>query len=296
MSTRLPPLKPLPAFEAAARLLSFTEAAEELHVTQAAISHQIKQLEDAMGVRLFRRLNRALLLTEEGQAFAGTVRQALHLIADGVDRAKRQDESGPLNVSCLPSFASAWLVPRLARFRADHPEIDIRLSADYELTDFDAEDIDLAIRWGTGGYNDLHEVRLMTEEVFPVCSPRLLEDPDKPLEKPEDLAHHTLLHDDIRTDWRVWLKAAGVSGLNPDKGPRYNFSNLVLQAAIAGEGVALGRSAIAHDALEQGLLVKPFDFSLPSDFAYWIVCPQDRADRPKIRAFSDWLLREAEIG
>lgn len=295
MATRLPPLKPLPAFEAAARLLSFTDAAEELHVTQAAISHQIKHLEDALGVQLFRRLNRALLLTEEGQAFAGAVRQSLSQIADAADRVKKQDATGALNVSCLPSFASAWLVPRLARFRAGHPEIDIRLSADYELTDFDAEDIDLAIRWGTGGYPDLHEVRMMTEEVFPVCSPRLLRDPEKPLRRPEDLRHHTLLHDDIRTDWRVWLKAAGVEGVNPDKGPRYNFSNLVLQAAIAGEGIALGRSAIAHDALEQGLLVKPFDFSIPSDFAYWIVCPKQRADRPKIRAFSDWLLAEAAL-
>ncbi len=295
MVSRLPPLKPLPAFEAAARLLSFTEAAEELYVTQAAISHQIKQLEDALGVRLFRRLNRALLLTEEGQAFATAVRQSLAQIAAAADRVKRQDATGALNVSCLPSFASAWLVPRLAKFRALHPEIDIRLAADYELTDFTVEDIDLAIRWGTGGYDDLHEIRLMTEEVFPVCSPRLLQDPNRPLVSPSDLQYHTLLHDDIRTDWRVWLKAAQVEGVNPDKGPRYNFSNLVLQAAIAGEGVALGRSAIAHDALEQGLLVKPFDFSIPSDYAYWIVCPKDRADHPKIRAFTAWLLDEASL-
>lgn len=296
MSMRLPPLKPLPAFEAAARLLSFTDAAEELHVTQAAVSHQIKQLEEAMGVRLFRRLNRALQLTEEGQTFLDVVRKALHDIAEGAERVKRQDATGPLNVSCLPSFASAWLVPRLARFRQQHPDIDIRLAADYELTDFDLEDIDLAIRWGTGGYDGLKVVRMMTEEVFPVCSPTLLNDPLKPLKKPEDLAHHTLLHDDIRTDWRVWMRAAEVEGVNPDKGPRYNFSNLVLQAAIAGEGIALGRSAIAHDALEAGLLVKPFDFAIPSDFAYWIVCPEDRAHRPKIQAFSSWLLEEAAKG
>jgi LysR family glycine cleavage system transcriptional activator len=295
MSTRLPPLKPLPAFEAAARLLSFTEAAEELHVTQAAVSHQIRQLEDALGVRLFRRLNRGLLLTEEGQVFAGAVRQALGQIAEAADRAKRQDVTGALNVSCLPSFAAAWLVPRLGRFRSKHPEIDVRLSADYELTDFEAEDIDLSIRWGTGGYPGLHEVRLMTEEVFPVCSPRLLEDPERPLREPADLAHHTLLHDDIRTDWRVWLKAAGVSGINPEKGPRYNYSNLVLQAAMAGEGVALGRTAIAQDALRQGLLVRPFEFAIPSDYAYWIVCPENRKDQPKLRAFADWLLEEAAL-
>ena len=294
MAQRLPPLKPLPAFEAAARLLSFTEAAEELHVTQAAISHQIKQLEDAMGVTLFRRLNRALALTEEGKIFAATVRPALIQIGQVAERIRHYDAEGPLTVSCLPSFASAWLVPRLARFRALHPQIDIRLSADYEMTDFDTEDIDMAIRWGTGGYEGLHEIRLMTEEVFPVCSPRLYNDPAHPLQKPEDLKYHTLLHDDVRTDWRVWLTAANVTGVNPEKGPRYNYSNLVLQAAIAGEGVALGRSAIAHDALEQGLLVKPFSFSIPSDYAYWIVCPKDRAGRPKIKAFTDWLLSEAK--
>lgn len=296
MVSRLPPLKPLPAFEAAARLLSFTDAAAELHVTQAAVSHQIKHLEDALGIRLFRRLNRALLLTEEGQTFASDIRQALVQIAEASAKLKRQDATGSLNVSCLPSFASAWLVPRLSRFRALHPDIDIRLAANYEITDFGVEDIDLAIRWGTGGYDDLHVVRLMTEEVFPVCSPRLLNDETRPLREPSDLKYHTLLHDDIRTDWRVWLTAVGEPTVNPDKGPRFNFSNLVLQAAIAGEGVALGRSAIAHDALEQGLLVKPFDFAIPSDFAYWIVCPKDRADSAKIKAFSDWLLDEAGKG
>jgi len=292
---RLPPLKTLPAFEAASRLLSFTEAAEELHITQAAVSHQIKHLEEAMGVRLFRRLNRALMLTEEGESFARAVRDSLHDIATAAERVKRLDAAGPLNVSCLPSFASAWLVPRLARFRAEHPEIEIRLDADYEVTDFDHEDIDIAIRWGTGGNPDLREVHLMTEEVFPVCSPVLLNDPARPLKTPSDLKHHTLLHDDVRTDWRVWMKAADVTDVDPYKGPRYNYANLVLQAAIAGEGVALGRSAIVHDALELGQLVRPFEFAIPSDYAYWVVCPEDRADRPKIKAFSDWLLAQAAM-
>jgi LysR family glycine cleavage system transcriptional activator len=291
---RLPPLKPLPAFEAAARLLSFTEAAEELHVTQAAVSHQIKQLEQALGVHLFRRMNRGLQLTEEGAGFADATRQALTQIANAAERAKQQESTGQVLVSCLPSFASAWLVPRLSRFRALHPDIDIRLSADYEIVDFDVEDIDVAIRWGRGGYTDLDEVRLMTEEVFPVCAPSLLNDPDKPLRAPGDLRGHVLLHEDVRTDWRVWLTAAGLADIYTDKGIYFDSAILVMQAAIAGEGVALGRSAIAQDALDKGLLVKPFDFAIPGDYAYWIVCPKERAQRRKIVAFREWLLREAE--
>lgn len=293
MVARLPPLKPLPAFEAAARLLSFTEAAEELYVTQAAVSHQIKQLEDALGVKLFRRMNRGLQLTEEGAAFADATRQVLIQIAAAAERAKQQESTGQVLVSCLPSFASAWLVPRLSRFRARYPDIDIRLSADYELVDFDVEDIDVAIRWGRGGYTALDEVRLMTEEVFPVCAPMMLDNPDNPLREPEDLRGHVLLHEDVRTDWRVWLKAAGITGIDTDRGVHYDSAILVMQAAIAGEGIALGRSAIAQDALDKGLLIKPFDFAIPGDYAYWIVCPKERAQRHKIVAFRDWLLNEA---
>lgn len=292
MVQRLPPLKPLRAFESAARLLSFTDAAEELHVTQAAVSHQIKQLEDALGVKLFRRLNRALRLTEEGQAFIGPVRQALGQIADAAEKVRTQESGGPLNVSCLPSFASTWLVPRLTRFRQRHPQIDVRLSADYELTDFARDDIDLAIRWGEGDYHGLRADRLMEEEIFPVCAPSLLRDSAHPLRAPADLKYHTLLHDDIYTDWRMWLTAAGVSDVDPDKGPSFNFSDLVLQAAIDGQGVALGRSTLARAAMDKGLLVKPFDITLPGKFAFWIVCPPYTADRPKVRAFRDWLMEE----
>lgn len=295
MVSRLPPLKPLPAFEAAARLLSFTEAAQELHVTQAAVSHQIKHLEEALGVSLFMRFNRALKLTPEGQTFIEAIRPALSQIGAAAQRIQAEQASGALNVSCLPSFAATWLVPRLLRFRKAFPDIDVRLSADYELTDFEVEDIDVAVRWGMGGYETLHEVRLMTEEVYPVCSPRLLENPSNPLKTPDDLKHHVLLHDDIRTDWRVWLTAAKVEHDNPERGPMYNQAQLVLQAAIAGEGVALGRSAIVHDALESGLLVRPFDLALSGRFAYWIVCPKAQKDRPKIAAFRDWLLEEASL-
>ncbi|MCR9219541.1 MAG: transcriptional regulator GcvA [Alphaproteobacteria bacterium] len=294
MVKRLPPLKPLPAFEAAARTLSFTQAAEELNVTQAAISHQIKALEEALGAPLFRRLNRALRLTEEGEAFLIPVRRALEGLADAAERVRQPQKAGALTVSVLPSFASTWLVPRLARFRQREPEIDIRLSADYELADFDRDDIDAAIRWGKGDYPGLSAERFMTEELFPVCSPALATEGPHPLKTPADLKHHTLLHDDVLTDWRVWLLAAGVDDVDPSRGPSFNYSDLVLQAAIAGQGVALGRSSLAHDALARGQLVRPFDVSLPGDYAYYFVCPDYAVDRPRVKAFRDWLFEEAE--
>lgn len=294
MAKRLPPLKPLRAFEAAARHLSFTEAAAELNVTQAAVSHQIKSLEDSLGAPLFRRMNRALRLTEEGQSLLGPVRDALSTIADAAEKIRRPEKAGPLTVSVLPSFASTWLVPRLMRFRQREPEIDIRLSADYELADFDHADIDVAIRWGKGDYPGLTAVRFMTEELFPVCAPRLTREGPHPLRAPADLKHHTLLHDDVLTDWRVWLLAAGVEDVDPDKGPSFNYSDLVLQAAIDGQGVALGRSSLAHDALARGQLVRPFDIALPGDYAYYFVCPDYAVARPKVAAFRDWLIEEAE--
>lgn len=290
---RLPPLKPLPAFDAAARHLSFTEAARELHLTQAAISHQIKHLEEALGVRLFRRYNRALALTDDGQSFLGSVHQALELIGNAADRLKKQEARGPLTVSVLPSFASAWMVPRLVHFSQAHPDIDVRISADLHIIDFERDDVDMAIRWGTGDYPGLASVRMMTETFYPVCSPGLVADGPHPLKSPSDLKHHTLLHDDIRTDWRMWLRAAGVDDVDPDKGPRYNYSSMVLQAAIEGQGVALGRSALAHDALVDGRLVQPFEMTIKGDFAYYIVCPHYAFERPKVRAFREWLLEEA---
>jgi LysR family glycine cleavage system transcriptional activator len=294
MAKRLPPLKPLRAFEAAARHLSFTEAAEELNVTQAAISHQIKALEEALGAPLFRRMNRALRLTEEGEAFLGPVRAALDQIASAAERVSKPQKAGSLTVSVLPSFASTWLVPRLSRFRQIEPEIDIRLSADYDLADFDRDDIDVAIRWGKGEYPGLMSVRFMTEELFPVCAPALATDGPHPLKTPADLKYHTLLHDDVLTDWRVWLLAAGVSDVDPDRGPSFNYSDLVLQAAIDGQGVALGRSSLAHDALARGQLVRPFDIALPGDYAYYFTCPDYAADRPRVKAFRDWLIAESE--
>lgn len=292
MARRLPPLNTLKAFESAAKNLSFTKAAEELHVTQAAISHQIKSLEDSLGVQLFRRLNRALLLTEEGQLLLPAVREALQILSNAVERLARHDASGPLTVSVLPSFATEWLVPRMSRFRQAHPEIELRVQATYEHVDFDRDDVDVALTFWIEQYPNLASERLMTEELFPVCSPRLIKEGSHPLKTPEDLKYHTLLHDDMRTNWKMWLQAAGVTGVDPERGPRFDASYLVQQAAIEGQGVALGRSALVKDALKQGLLVRPFNLSLPGDYAYYFVCPKHAFDRPKVKAFREWLQKE----
>ena len=289
---RLPTLNALRAFEAAGRHLSFTRAAKELHVTQAAVSHQIKSLEEQLGIRLFRRGPRGLLLTDAGQSYLPSVRDAFAKLVAATERLRARDARGAITVSVLPSFAARWLVPRLPRFRAAQPEIDVRVAADDHLVDFDRDDVDIAIRYGRGDYPGLRTDRLMTEELFPVCSPALLAG-DPPLEKPEDLARHTLLHDDMRLDWTMWLMAAGVEGVDPDRGASFNSSSLVLQAAVDGQGVALGRSALTGDDLAAGRLVRPFAVSLPAEFAYYIVCPEHTADRPGIKTFRDWLLSEA---
>lgn len=295
MAARLPPMNTLRAFEAAARHLSFTEAAAELHVTQAAISHQIRTLETALGVRLFRRLNRAIRLTEEGQEFVSEVRKALSHLSTAVEKLAAPDAGGPLTVSVLPSFASKWLVPRLGRFRERHPEIDVRISPSIELSDFQRDDVDLAVRYGKGRYEGLDSARMMTEDIFPVCSPALLSGSNA-LRRPADLQHHTLLHDDAHVDWAMWLLVAGVTDVNPRQGPYFTDSAMVIQAAVAGQGVALARGALAADDIAAGRLVRPFDIVIPTDYAYYVVCPKATAHHPKIAAFREWLLEEAGVG
>jgi LysR family transcriptional regulator, glycine cleavage system transcriptional activator len=291
MARRLPPLNALRAFEAAARHLSFTRAAQELNVTQAAISHQVKSLETHLGFALFRRLNRSLLLTDAGQSLFPPVGDAL----DGIDQAVRRldtgDAAGVLTVSCLHSFAATWLVPRLVRFRDRHPEIDIRIATSDEVSDFVTDDVDIAIRYGPGDWPGLHVTRLMGEALFPVCSPALLKG-GPPLEQPADLRHYTLLHDDMREDWSKWLLAARVDDVDAKGGAAYSHSNLLVQAAVSGAGVILGRSVLVADALADGSLVRPFDISLPANYAYYVVAPEATVERPKVAAFRGWLLDE----
>ena len=288
---RLPTLNALRAFEAAGRHLSFTRAAEELHVTQAAVSHQIKSLEEQLGIRMFRRGPRGLLLTDAGQSYLPEVREAFQRLNAATDRLLEDDARGAITVSVLPSFAARWLVPRLTRFREAHPDIEVRVSADDRLADFDRDDVDVAIRYGRGDYPGLQADRFLTEELFPVCSPELLT--RTALERPEDLCSHTLLHDDMRMDWSMWLLAAGVEGVDPRRGPSFNDSSMVLQAAVDGQGVALGRSALALDDLAAGRLVRPFEFSLPAEYAYYILCPERTANRPSIKTFRQWLLAQS---
>lgn len=293
MTRRLPPLNAVRAFEAAARHLSFTKAAEELHVTQAAISHQVKSLETYLGLKLFRRLNRALVLTDEGQSYLPPVRRIFDQLYEATNRLSGHDAHGKLTISVLPSFAARWLVPRLGRFIAAHPEIDVRVAPSADLVNFAREDVDVGIRYGRGRYPGLRVDRLMTEDIFPVCSPALLRGPT-PLKKPKDLKTHILLHDDDHGDWRTWLLAANAEAVDPTRGPVFTDSSMLIQAAVAGHGVALARGALVADDLGSGHLVRPFELSLPVEFAYYLVCPESIAGRPKVVAFREWLLQESE--
>ena len=292
MARRLPPLNALRAFEAAARHLSFTLAADELFVTQAAVSHQVKNLEQHLGYALFRRLNRGLLLSEEGQTLFLTVRDSLNAIATTLERLGEHEAEGVLMVSTMDSLAATWLIPRMNRFRTLWPDIDVHLHTSDSVVDFSRENIDMAVRYGGGHWPGLRVDQLMTEEISPVCAPALLAD-GPPLNSPGDLRHYRLLHDDHHQDWRTWLAAAGATGVDHTKGEFYHHSNLVIQAAIGGQGVALGRSVLVAEALERGLLVRPFDISLPSNLAHYVVAPERTAERPKVKAFRDWLLAEA---
>ncbi|MBI4967077.1 MAG: transcriptional regulator GcvA [Rhodospirillales bacterium] len=290
---RLPPLSALRAFEAAARHLSFTKAAEELHVTQAAISHQVKALEEHLGRPLFRRLTRALRLTPAGEAYRPVLTEAFEAIERATRRLQAESErQGVLNISLTPAFMSRWLIPRLGYWQEAHPEIELRLTSTPKLADFSRDGIDLAVRHGRGAWPGLIAHRLFQSENVPVCSPALVNGP-LPLAKPADLAHHTLLHDFVEPElWRIWLAAVGVEGVDPDRGLRLSDSADTIQAAIAGSGVAMTRRALIGLDLAAGRLVIPFDIRLPSEYAFYIVYPEASAERPMIRMFRDWVLEQ----
>ena len=292
MKYRLPPLNGLRAFEAAARHLSFKEAARELLVTPGAVSLQIKNLEDDIGQKLFHRVNRSIKLTDHGRLLLPAVSDAFRGIADALARLRTDNADGPLTVSVLPSFAVKWLVPRLGRFRARHPQIDVRISASPRFVNFDVEDVDLAIRHGMGHWSGLSTVWLMPGDLFPVCSPDLLRN-GAPLRTPQDLRFHTLLHTETRDEWPLWLRMHGVTGIDPLRGPSFSDDGMVVQSAIEGQGVALGRSVLVTEDLQRGRLIKPFDLSMPSALAYYLVCPEAHEHRPKIAAFRAWILEES---
>jgi LysR family glycine cleavage system transcriptional activator len=287
----------LQAFEAAARHLSFTKAAEELNLTQAAISHRIKTLEERFRVKLFRRLNRRLELTDAARTYLPALREALDTIGAATDRISHQEVVAPIRLTVFLSFATKWLQPRLMRFSEHHPEIDVRVTADDRLMNLNREGIDVGIRLGHGRYPGHRVEMLMTDEIAPVCSPALLEG-SHPLRRPSDLKKHTLLHDmawfeEERSDWSDWLEIAGVGDLDATSGPGFNLWSMLIDAAVAGEGVALARMALARNDLRSGNLIAPFGPVLQSNSSYWLLSRPEHANEPNVRRFREWLLSEA---
>lgn len=296
MARHLPPLTALRAFEAAARHLSFTKAAAELQVTPAAISNQVKALEEHCGLQLFRRLTRAVVLTEAGQSAFPLLRQGFDKLSEAAVRLKSLNAGGVVTVSVLPFFAAKWLVPRLDHFYQAHPDIDVRIDANMRAVDLARDGVDVCVRLGQGHYPDLNVVKLMDEQAFPVCSPRLLEG-EAPLREPGDLRHHTLLHVEsdefFFPDWGTWLKAAGVDDIDARRGPRFNQLGLQVQAAVEGHGVALASSVLVTDDVFAGRLVRPFELAIEADLAYYLICQEEAAEQPRIVAFRDWVIDEA---
>ncbi len=292
MPRRLPALNALKAFEAAARHESFTKAALELCVTQGAVSHQVKALERELGVVLFHRERQRLAISEAGRSYLEVVRDAFDRLAAGTERLQLRQRAGVLTVTTSPNFASKWLVHRLGGFAAAHPDIDLRVSASLHHVDFANEDIDVAVRHGNGQWPGMQVTRLCAEELFAVCSPKLMQG-RQAMRAPGDVRHHTLLHLDDRNGWAQWLAAAGVDAADIRHGPIFNQASMAIDAAIDGQGIALSRSALAAWDLIAGRLVRPFALGLPAPYAYWIVCPKANAGLPKIVRFRDWLLAEA---
>ncbi|MBI3709095.1 MAG: transcriptional regulator GcvA [Proteobacteria bacterium] len=290
MRRALPPLNSLRAFEAAARHLSFTKAADELSVTQAAVSHQVKALEERLGVTLFRRLPRGLLLTDEGQALLPELSDAFERLGRAVDRVGARGADGVLSVSLMATFALSWLVPRLPRFQAAHPEIEVRVSTTSRLVDFAREDVDAAIRHGRGQWLGLRADKLFDYAVTPLCG-RAFKDK---LRRPQDLLDVPLLDDvDDQGEWLMWMEAAGVKRRGRGPVARFDSTQIAVQASIDGLGVALGSPELFARDIAAGSIFQPFKLVVPIGKAYWLVYPETAADRPKIAAFRAWCLAEA---
>ena len=312
MAYRLPPLSTFRTFEAAARLLSFKKAAEELHVTPAAVSQQIKTLESYLGVALFLRRPNALQLTEDGLAMYPKVRDGLDSFAAGVE-STRHGKGLALNVTAPPAFATRWLVPRLSRFSLAHPEVAIRISSNpdnidgpqtlltpaKELIDPRADTSEVEIRFGTGLYPGYQVEKMLAPDYLLVCSPAL-QGGDPPLRTPEDLSRHILMHDEsipaleYRPSWDEWFRLAGVSGIDSERGPRFSNSILAIEAVLEGQGLALLLAPQVEADVAAGRLVTPFPISMPSAYAYFLVMPKATSEQAVVRAFKDWL--RAEIG
>lgn len=292
MRPRLPPLNALKAFEAAARHESFTRAADELCVTQGAVSQQVKALEAVLSVKLFNRERQRLIITEAGRDYLTIIRDALDRIAIGTERLLERQNAGVLTVSTSPDFASKWLVHRLGHFAEAHSGIDLRISATLHHVDFAREEVDLAVRHGDGNWPGLDTVKLCSEQLFAVCSPKLLSGRRR-IGRPSDILKFPLIHTESRTDWTRWLQAAGLADAQVTHGPVLNRASMAIDAAMNGQGIALARTTLAAFDLINGRLVRPFAESLRLSKSYWIICPKATAALPKINTFRDWLVSEA---
>jgi len=296
----LPPLNALRAFEAAARHLSLTQAAQELSVTPAAISHQIRLLEDHIGMPVLQRSGRGLVLTDAGAAAFADLKQGFSHLAAAMDAIDALGERGVLRVSVAPSFAAKWLLPRLQDFEQQHPDIDVHVSSSMQLVDFARDGTDMAIRYGAGNYPELVVERLLSEEVVPVCAPSLVSR-DRPLVGAADLKNFTLLHDDSPDNdpscpsWDMWLRAADAAEVDGTRGPRFNQSSLVIEAAVLGRGVALAKHRLAAEDIRRGRLILPFTDAVPLDFAYFMVSPRAKLNLPKVSFFRDWLREQVRL-
>lgn len=293
----LPPLDRLEVFEAAARNLSFTRAAAELHLTQSAVSRSIALLEERLGFALFERRHRALLLTERGQALYAAAIEALERLHDAVGRLRASREMPTLTVTTTLSFAALWLIPRLAGFTRAHPGLDVRIAASNEVQDLERAGIDVAVRY-TSAEHAPGATKLFGEEVFPVCSPALTRDPTRPLGRPEDLRHHVLLHVENlnATPWLVWaqwLEAAGIADLKPAGSLHFNHYDQLVRAAVDGQGVALGRTPLMRDLMRAGTLVTPFERKIASPRCYYLLRSRRSQGNRDADVFEQWVRSEA---
>jgi LysR family transcriptional regulator, glycine cleavage system transcriptional activator len=288
MAIRLPPMQALRAFEAAARARSLTKAAQALNVTHGAISHQIKALERDLGVRLIERAGRGIRLTDDGERFASRVRIAFGELASAVNEIAARANPRQMRVSAVPSFAARWLLPRIGRFVAKNPDIDLDIRANLAYVDFRRDDDDVAIRWGYGEWPDVNVEHLLDDAYFPTCSPRIAGGVPK---RPADLEHYTLLRSSDEF-WKPWLEAAGLHWPEPSRGPIFNDSSHLMQAAAEGQGIALARTTLLANDLRNGVLVRLFDIEVPAPRKFYLVYPARMADSPKLMRFRDWLREE----
>ena len=290
MMNRLPPITALRAFEAAARHENFSRAADEIHVTHGAVSHQVRALETFVGVRLFTRQGRGVVLTGDGRALAAAIRTGLAQIAEAAQSIRRRASSNRLTISVLPSFGSRWLMPRIGRFMAEHPDWSVNIDSSPTLVDFARDDVDIAVRFGRGPWRGLHGELLMEDTYVMVASPSL--NGGRLPKRLADLADLPMLRTD-REPWDAWCAAAGVDLKMPDRGVGYEDMGVMLQSAIDGLGVMLTRRVIAATEIERGTLRQLFDVEAPSDSAYWLVWPEDHAPSDRLLAFRDWIHAEA---